>query len=121
MSTKTLRKRIALVAVAALGAGVLSVAPANADSDISDLSTGSVGLLGVSANLTGLTGTATLLSTGTLAVTADTGYYAVSSGAVITGFLGTKGDDDVIDSDQAGVTLDDTASGFTVKPTGAAG
>ena len=32
MSTKTLRKRIALVAVAALGAGVLSVAPANAAS-----------------------------------------------------------------------------------------
>jgi hypothetical protein len=30
MSTKTLRKRIALVAVAALGAGVLSVAPASA-------------------------------------------------------------------------------------------
>ena len=30
MSTKTLRKRIALVAVAALGAGVLSVAPAHA-------------------------------------------------------------------------------------------
>jgi len=30
MSTKTLRKRIALVAVAALGAGLLSVAPANA-------------------------------------------------------------------------------------------
>jgi hypothetical protein len=30
MSTKTLRKRIALVAVTALGAGVLSVAPANA-------------------------------------------------------------------------------------------
>jgi len=32
MSTKTLRKRIALVAVAALGAGILSVAPASADS-----------------------------------------------------------------------------------------
>jgi len=31
MSTKTLRKRIALVAVTALGAGILSVAPANAD------------------------------------------------------------------------------------------
>jgi hypothetical protein len=30
MSTKTLRKRIALVAVAALGAGLISVAPANA-------------------------------------------------------------------------------------------
>ncbi len=35
MSTKTLRKRIALVAVAALGAGVLSVAPAHAgDGDV---------------------------------------------------------------------------------------
>ena len=32
MSTKTLRKRIAVVAVAALGAGILSVAPANATS-----------------------------------------------------------------------------------------
>ncbi len=30
MSTKTLRKRIALVAVSALGAGLLSVAPASA-------------------------------------------------------------------------------------------
>ena len=30
MSTKTIYKRIALVAVASLGAGVLSVAPANA-------------------------------------------------------------------------------------------
>ena len=37
MSTKTLRKRIALVAVAALGAGVLSVAPANADIEAGDL------------------------------------------------------------------------------------
>jgi hypothetical protein len=37
MSTKTLRKRIALVAVAALGAGVLSVAPANAAIEAGDL------------------------------------------------------------------------------------
>ncbi len=34
MSTKTLRKRIALVAVVALGAGLLSVAPANAANEI---------------------------------------------------------------------------------------
>jgi hypothetical protein len=37
MSTKTLRKRIALVAVSALGAGVLSVAPANAAIEAGDL------------------------------------------------------------------------------------
>ena len=39
MSTKTLRKRIALIAVAALGAGILSVAPANAASLNEDLGT----------------------------------------------------------------------------------
>ena len=37
MSTKTLRKRIALVAVAALGAGVLSVAPAYAAPSAADM------------------------------------------------------------------------------------
>jgi hypothetical protein len=37
MSTKTLRKRIALVAVAALGAGVLSVAPAQLTTQLLDL------------------------------------------------------------------------------------
>jgi hypothetical protein len=41
MSTKTLRKRIALVAVAALGAGVLSVAPANATAP-EDITTGDI-------------------------------------------------------------------------------
>jgi hypothetical protein len=52
MSTKTLRKRIALVAVATLGAGVLSVAPANATTLFADIdpntydytATGSVGI-----------------------------------------------------------------------------
>jgi hypothetical protein len=43
MSTKTIYKRIALVAVAALGAGVLSVAPANAD-DVTTVVTGNVAL-----------------------------------------------------------------------------
>jgi hypothetical protein len=81
---------------------------------------GSVGLLGSSAAFTSITATATLLSTGSLAVNSDDGYYAVSSGAVITGFLAGAGEDDVIDSDQSGVTIVD-ADGFTVKPTGAAG
>jgi trimeric autotransporter adhesin len=129
MSTKTLRKRIALVAVSALGAGLLSVVAvpsANATSDITSIRTGSIGLLGgtADASITSITSTATLLSTGTLAVSADDGYFTVSSGAVVSGFLGTVHATDVIDSDQAGVLLPaatGTATGFTVKPTGAAG
>ena len=64
MSTKTLRKRIALVAVAALGAGVLSVAPANAalsavDPDTYDYTnTGSLGICKAPTN-TAATGAGT--------------------------------------------------------------
>jgi hypothetical protein len=97
MSTKTLRKRIALVAVVALGAGVLATSPANAADNgatggsfvspasnvmniaVSPSTTGSalasitaatsVGLLTNSTTMgTGLTQTATILSTGTLGV-----------------------------------------------------
>ena len=125
MSTKTLRKRIALVAVAALGAGVLSVAPANAAdntaisqggtanataaADILNIATqnklsasagtwtaatpdtiagaASNGLLSRTAT-PGLTGTATLLSTGALTVyaaeTASANGVIIVSGATIT-------------------------------------
>jgi hypothetical protein len=44
MSTKTIYKRIALVAVAALGVGVLSVAPANAGSGAITLNAGAAGV-----------------------------------------------------------------------------
>jgi trimeric autotransporter adhesin len=50
MSTKTLRKRIALVAVAALGAGVLSVAPANA-ADNTAISQGATGNASAAADI----------------------------------------------------------------------
>jgi hypothetical protein len=99
MSTKTIYKRIALVAVAALGAGVLSVAPASAavtsvvsttngiDAVVTLGSQKSVGVLAASET-TPLASTATVLSTGKIAltVTADgAGYAAVSvSGGVIT-------------------------------------
>ena len=122
MSTKTLRKRIALVAVAALGAGLISVAPANA------IASGSAGdnnmaattlLLGVATKAsttgsavstdkengganrsTGLlykdtsTGTAqsaTVLSTGALAVytLADTDIAFVASGGAFSGLSAT--------------------------------
>jgi hypothetical protein len=65
MSTKTIYKRIALVAVAALGAGVLSVAPANAA-----ITAGSVVLSSTSVSTavgTAVNVTFTAASTGTLA------------------------------------------------------
>jgi hypothetical protein len=113
MSTKTLRKRIALVAVAALGAGVLSVAPANAGPNVAPNNAGpaaainvlnigttantsgsavlantagaevsSIGLLTtgdyVGTRVAGTTQTATMLSTGTLAV------YTKAAGATVS-------------------------------------
>ena len=97
MSTKTIYKRIALVAVAALGAGVLSVAPANASTDKSDISAGtaiSTGLVtaiagGSTAANDGMT--ATIVSTGRLSInvsagTADTPTNVTVSGGTFAGF-----------------------------------
>ncbi len=74
MSTKTLRKRIALVAVAALGAGVLSVAPANA--------TGVFVTAGIRVN-----GTAIVKAAGS--TTAQTLTIGTSSSVTITAVAGT--------------------------------
>jgi hypothetical protein len=122
MSTKTLRKRIALVAVSALGAGLLSVVAvpsANAAAgDIASIS--GVGLL-ADANVTTSTGTATLLSTGTLNVvtSAEGGTIVVSSGAYISAKSGTGA---TLAADQKSGAGDGTnAATFTIVPTGAAG
>jgi hypothetical protein len=127
MSTKTLRKRIALVAVAALGAGVLSVAPANAtgtDGAIVDL-TGSIGLL-ASDSVTGVAGTATLLSTGTLSVTVDAAATdAVESRLTVTGGVVLSNDGGTVAANQLSATedadVDETNFVVTVRPTVAAG
>jgi hypothetical protein len=118
MSTKTLRKRIALVAVSALGAGLLSVvAVPSANAAAGDIaSIAGVGLL-ASDSVTTSTGTATLLSTGSLRVTENdaAGYFVVSSGAYISASsAGT------ISSDQKKFTPSGSAN-FTVIPTGAVG
>jgi hypothetical protein len=122
MSTKTLRKRIALVAVVALGAGVLATSPATAadNGTISQdavtnanaalgaeiLNIATVNAISAVASVTaitnrssgllarsttpGVTGTATVLSTGSLAVYTDiptTGTHfpvIIVSGATIT-------------------------------------
>ena len=79
MSTKTLRKRIALVAVAALGAGILSVAPANADSI--SYSNGNVDIFSDQACTT--TGATAVVPVGALIdVQVDGAKYAILSGPI---------------------------------------
>jgi len=127
MSTKTLRKRIALIAASALTAGVLSVvaAPAanaaNGDGAI-DATTGSIGIVGalsptIASTPSATTRTAVLLKTGSLVLsTLGDAAVVVSAGAIITS--STQPAD--INSSQTCVA---TAAGetFTITPTGAAG
>jgi hypothetical protein len=90
MSTKTNFKRVALVAVASLGLGVLtSVAPAFAAPSLTVAANGgtattSRGIVTSPTGTTGLTNTAKMLATGSLYVTAgtgaETGALAISGG-----------------------------------------
>ena len=144
MSTKTLRKRIALVAVVALGAGVLSVAPASAanhplvgitnmaaetsvlstateasvtgsavSSDKEDGSTNrSTGLLFKDTS-SGTAQSATVLSTGALAVytLADSDVAFVASGGAFAGFAATTvSTDGSLSSDRRTAVLVDDAT-----------
>jgi hypothetical protein len=93
MSTKTNFKRVALVAVASLGLGVLtSVAPANAAGGITvaangGTATSSRGIVTSPSGTTGLTSTAKMLATGSLYVTTTangTDAAVAVSGATIT-------------------------------------
>jgi hypothetical protein len=147
MSTKTLRKRIALVAVSALGAGLLSVVAvpsANAGFDAStaasgielaaNVSTGvtalnadpasgaSVGLLAKTGS--GTTITATLLATGTLSGAVKTnGGAGDAAYATITGGIFTSVTGGTYNSTQTKITAtnNNTSMGFYAKPnTGAA-
>jgi hypothetical protein len=95
MSTKTLRKRIALVAVAALGAGVLSVAPANATitaatggfgtADVTILS----GQITAKADLSGSTTTLTaaISATGSIQVVTTAGTASQARITVSGGYI----------------------------------
>ena len=140
MSTKTLRKRVALGTVVALGAGLLSlvsITSANAAAlpPLVTIDPTSVGVQGSSLASSPLAGSITILQTGTL-VLADTGtasnadYFTVSAGAYIsaagtdTTTAGGYSDTSTrIASDQASVNFlsGNYGNNFTVKPTGAAG
>jgi len=115
MSTKTLRKRIALVAVSAMGFGLLTSVGAQAawvdtapNGTLTD--DGSTGLVGPVAGSNALAETATILNTGTLKVASipGSGGIIVSSGAAIS---------------EGGNNAQTCAEGTTasVIPTGAAG
>ena len=121
MSTKTLRKRIALVAVTALGAGLLSVvAVPSANATAGDLTFTGTGLLGSVTTNNSTTQTATILTTGSLVITTtggSAGYYVVSAGATISAESGTG----TISADQKKFTPSAADDEFTVVPTGAAG
>jgi len=109
MSTKTLRKRIALVAVSAMGFGLLTSVGAHA-SEIS--ASNSVGLVGPKKGFstTPLAQTATLLNTGTLKLTTGK-IVTISAGAAIT-------DGGTINGSQ---TCTSGATDVSIVPTGAVG
>jgi trimeric autotransporter adhesin len=100
MSTKTLRKRIALVAVSTLGAGVLSVAPAHATDAIF-----------VTAGV-GVNGTAIVAAAGT--GTSQTVTIGVNSSVSITAVAGT-------DAEAAFTVSGGTISGASVPTDAASG
>jgi hypothetical protein len=117
MSTKTNFKRVALVAVASLGLGVLtSVAPANATAGdgVISATTGSAGLVSdITAGTT--TRTAVLLSTGTLVLTLTGDSSVKVSGALITASGGA------INGSQTCAAADVSEGKVQIKPTVAAG
>jgi hypothetical protein len=101
MSTKTLRKRIALVAVATLGAGVLSVAPANATANTTAITAGNIaisssvgtGTANIGHCVVSASESATITTAASLVFTVGTnfgGYLKIESGsAVFTAIAGS--------------------------------
>ena len=136
MSTKTIKQRIAVVAVSALTAGILSVisAPvanaaasnitikANGTTGTASVSIGtnatdaySVGLLGTGGAT--LTATATMLSSGTLSLqssfsTSGNVVTKVIGGTIQTGHVGADG----VTIDNTAIYDDDSAYAFLVRP-----
>jgi len=142
MSTKTLRKRIALVAVTALGAGLLSVvsipganafreyagenilavAVNNSDTATAVIATTqsgsrSVGVLAVDTS-TALAGTATMLANGTIVVSSGAESTAVAAFVVTNGTIVAQSANMTIAQDQKSADLNNVAAVKTiaVKP-----
>jgi len=116
MSIKTLRKRIALVAVSALGVGLLSVAPASSATSAVDAET-------FDFTRTGSVGICLPKSDATLSTAINTGTDATQVGEVISGgSIGfTRTSDDELDastSDYVTISLSGPAKFNSVTPEG---
>ena len=126
MSTKTLRKRIALIAVSAVGLGLVTgVSPANAaNAALTVNTTYTTGLLSPTSSIDaqGVTATATLLNTGTLSLdntpTAGTNSKVVVSAG---GYIAASSAE-TVSADMLSATGSANAAGrIDIKTTGAVG
>jgi len=116
MSKKTIKQRIALVAVSALTAGILSVASAPVANAAAIEDEESTGLLtAISGNDNETTRTAVLLSTGVLRLSGIGAAVKVSAGARITEGLGITGNQLCATGESA------NTSRISITPVGAAG
>ena len=127
MSTKTLRKRVALVATAAVSLGLLTgVSPAFAGTGGATLGTGSLGLVSPTSSITGgLTDTAVLLKTGSLVLTVAAGAGAGSANKIVVSAGGyiSAATAETISADQLSAvgSIYAAAGSVTIKTTGAVG
>ena len=124
MSTKTLRKRIALTAVAAMGLGLLSATSASAATGDYTFANTSQGLLaGATQTANSKTNTATLLTTGTIDIAVTTAAAPSITKVVVSagGYISAT-NFDTPTGDMASIKTS-AASGETlsVKANGAAG
>jgi len=127
MSTKTIKQRIALVAVAALGTGLLSVVSvssanaalgdatevnANATTGVATATT-SVGLLAESGE--GTTQTAILLASGSLSVTGAAGGASTTMSATVTGGKFVLAESSATISGTSGAYAEDSAANSSLS------
>jgi hypothetical protein len=113
MSIQTLRKRIAVVAALALGAGVMSVSPANAGA-------GTLGNLTLSAgtgvicyqDATAATKATIVTGTSVVVVPAASSYFVLSGGGVMTASTETTGTDSSISN--GGLTFTSSSDALTL-------
>jgi hypothetical protein len=124
MSTKTIYKRIALVAVAALGAGVLSVAPANATANTTAMTAANIAISSSVGTGTANIGHcfvdasvgATITTAASLVFTVGTnfgGYLKIESGPAVFTAIASPG---AITSAQTKASFqDDSATTATLK------
>jgi len=125
MSTKTLRKRIALVAVSAMGFGLLSATAANADALTAGEIVNTTAAAGVNTTRLCSAGTPTAVATPATIGVGGTYQFTLSGGASDTAFAVISGPANwsatvatagmVFDSTQTELTL--TAGDSSVKPT----